>query len=308
MYKGIVASDLHLDSHPKRTPTRDFRLKQSFIVVDNIINLAKREGATNFLFLAGDIVDKHDHDSTTHHVVKECLQRLADSFDEVYFILGNHDILNRSVSAESREGDLKFSYITLYKPEKFIYADRTVLEREGVRIGFRNHTSAAELDLSFLDGNPVDILVTHISRAYSEKCDYEVQRYSDALVRGNLISGHIHQSKCLGKDVSIGVGQKCSISDDIPQALVLELNQGSYRFKHEALDPERKQMDIIPDLTISTDFYDEATNTYHVAKKDEEKIAELVASSLRGGTALETLNKYVGAKVRCLKRLRQQQT
>jgi energy-coupling factor transporter ATP-binding protein EcfA2 len=296
MYKGIVASDLHLDSHPKRTPTRDFRLKQSFIVVDNIINLAKREGAKNFLFLAGDIVDKHDHDSTTHHVVKECLQRLADFFDEVYFILGNHDILNRSVSAESREGDLKFSYITLYKPEKFVYADRMVLEREGVRIGFRNHTSAAELDLSFLEGNPVDILVTHISRAYSEKCDYEVQRYSDDLVRGNLISGHIHQSKCLGKDVSIGVGQKCSISDDVPQALVLEINQGSYRFKHEILDPEKKQMDIVPDLTISTDFYDEATNTYHVAKKDEEKIAELVASSLRGGTAIETLNKYVEVK------------
>ena len=293
MYKGIIASDLHLDSHPKRTPTRDFRLQQSFIVVDNIIQLAKREGATNFLWLAGDIVDKHDHDSVTHHVVKECLQKLADSFDEVYFILGNHDILNRSVSAESRDGDLKFSYITLYKPSSFIYADREVIEREGLRIGFRNHTSAAELDLSYLEGNPVDILVTHISRAYTDKCEYDIQRYDDSLVRGNVFSGHIHQSRTRGKDVSIGVGQKCSITDDNPQVVVLEMNAGKYRYKHEVLDPEKKQMDIVPDLTISTDFYDEQTNTYHVAKKDEEKIIELVASSLRGGNALETLTGYV---------------
>lgn len=295
MYKGIISSDLHLDSHPKRTPTRDFRLQQSFIVVDNIIELAKREGATDFLWLAGDIVDKHDHDSITHHVVKKCLQRLADFFKEVYFILGNHDILNRSVSAESRESDLMFSYITLYKPSNFIYADREVIEREGLRIGFRNHTSAAELDLSYLNGNPVDILVTHISRAYTEKCEYDIQRYDDSLVRGNVFSGHIHQSRVLGKDVSIGVGQKCSITDDIPQVVVLEMDSGKYRFKHELLDPEKKQMDIIPDLTISTDFYDESTNTYHVAKRDEEKIVELVSSSLKGGNAFETLSSYVNS-------------
>ena len=296
MYKGIIASDLHLDSHPKRTPTRNFRLNQSYIVIENIISLAKREGATNFLWLAGDIVDKHDHDSTTHHVVKECLQKLSDAFDEVYFILGNHDILNRSVSAESREGDSNFSYITLYKPEKFIYADRTVIEREGVRIGFRNHSSAAELDLDFLNGEPIDILVSHISRAYSEECNYDVQRYNEDLVRGNLFSGHIHQSRILGKDVSIGVGQKCSITDDTPKAIVLEIDKGQYKFHHSELDPERKQMDIVPDLEISSDFYDEATNTYHVAKKDEDKIIELVAKSLKGGNALDTLTKFVDIK------------
>jgi len=292
MFKGVIASDLHLDSHPKRTPTRDFRLQQSFLVIDNIINLAKRNNATDFLWLAGDIVDKQDHDSVTHHVVKECLYRLSGSFKEIYYILGNHDILNRSVSAESREGDHNFSYITLYQPENFIYADRVVIEREGLRIAFRNHTSAAELDLDFLENKPVDILVTHISRAYSEKCEYDVQRYNEDLIRGNVFSGHIHQSRVMGKDVSIGVGQKCTISDDTPKAVVLELNQGKYRFKHELLDPDRKLMDIVPDLEISTDFYDEETNTYHVAKKDEEKILELVASSLRGGSAYETLQKY----------------
>ena len=296
MYKGIIASDLHLDSHPKRTPTRDFRLNQSYTIIENIISLARKEGATDFLWLAGDIVDKHDHDSTTHHVVKECLQKLADGFDEVYFILGNHDILNRSVSAESRDGDSNFSYITLYKPSKFVYADRIVIEREGLRIGFRNHSSAAELDLDFLGGEPVDILVSHISRAYSDHCEYDIQRYPEDLVRGNLFSGHIHQSRVMGKDVSIGVGQKCSISDDTPQVVVLEMNQGNYGYKHQVLDPEHKQMDIVPDLSISSDFYDEATNTYHVAKKDEEKIIELVAESLKGGSALETLSGFVETK------------
>lgn len=296
MFRALITSDLHLDPHIRRTPTKKFRLNQNYLIIENLIKAATKEGALDAVFLAGDIVEKPNRDAVTHQVVKDCMEELSRSFKTARYILGNHDMISHSVGSESTEYDAELSYLPLYMPEKFVYSDKSIIEVEGLRIGFRNYSSSSELDLSFIE-KPVDILIGHSSQIYLDdesNCPFAAQVYDDSLVKGTAFWGHIHQSTSKGKNVSIGVPQRCHTSDDKPQAIILEINNGTYRWKHILVDPEKTQMDIVEDFDIDADYYDEKTNSYHVAKKAKTYLYTNVSDKLKElGSSESVLMKYV---------------
>lgn len=294
-----MIADVHLDTFPRRTPTKDFRLKQSHLIIENIIKAAKKEGALDFIYIAGDLVEKPNRDAITHQVVKECMRRLSQEFKEVRYILGNHDMVTHSVGSESSEYDAELSYLPLYVPENFIYSDKQVIEREGFRLGFRNYSTSATLDLSFLNDEPVDFLIGHSSQIYEgdeENCPYAAQDYDRNLVRELSFWGHIHKAKENNTDVSIGVPHKCHTTDNEPGAVILELNEGKYQWWRVDVDPEQTQMDVVSDDVAECDYYDEITNTYHVARKAKTFLKVNVNEKLRElGSSELILKKYVEA-------------
>ena len=77
MSKILITSDIHFDSYMTRTPTDDYRLNQSYIVAENLLEVAKKEGA-EYLFILGDILEKQNRDSKVHSVVKNCLEKLMN--------------------------------------------------------------------------------------------------------------------------------------------------------------------------------------------------------------------------------------
>ena len=79
MSKILITSDIHFDSYPNRTPSEGYRLKQSYQVIDNLLEVGRQEGA-EYIFILGDILEKQNRDSDIHSVVKDCLTRLMTGF------------------------------------------------------------------------------------------------------------------------------------------------------------------------------------------------------------------------------------
>lgn len=279
MYKRyiLLCSDLHLDSYPTRTPDQNFRLNQSYLVMRLLYERAQETGDCNTIIIAGDLLELQNRNSPVHHTCKKCLEYLDKYFDNKFYILGNHDSDNKSADAESTENDNLNSYIPLYSPENFIYADKKVLKINDKLFAFKNHSRAHKLDLGFIKEqgyNKVNYLIGHSDQHYGDdEPKFTPQEYDESLVSDYAFFGHIHKSVSKGNKVSIGVGQRCKISDDKPQVVILDLETNTW--KHVDLDPNRELMDLQESYDISTDYYDNTTNTYYLARKNPSANKEL---------------------------------
>lgn len=276
MSKILITSDIHFDSYPNRTPSAGYRLNQSYQVVDNLLEVGRKEGA-EYIFILGDILEKQNRDSDIHSVVKECLEKLMTGFRRGYYILGNHDMKAKSLSSESTEADRISSYLHLYMPESLQYMDRKILDIDGVTFGFRNYSSSQSLDLGFISESgrkKIDVLLGHSSQSYQDgTCPYPVQSYDETLVELAFF-GHIHQSVCKGSKVSVGVPQRCKITDDKPRVVIYDTLLRTW--KYVDADPARKLMDFQETTTVGEDYFDSVTNTYYISKKKPTGNSELL--------------------------------
>lgn len=277
MSKILITSDIHFDTYPTRTPTQDYRLNQSYQVIENLLRISKKEGA-EYIFILGDLLEKQNRDSPVHSVVKNCLSKLMTGFRCGYYILGNHDMNARTVSSESSENDKINSYIHLYCPDSLIYADRKIIEIDGVSFGFRNYSAAEILDLSFIEESgrtSVDILCGHSSQNYSDgEPLFPVQNYDESKVKLYSFFGHIHQSVWKGNKISVGVPQRAKISDDTPKVVILDTL--SKTWKYVDADPEKKLMDLKETDLGDTDYFDPSQNIYYIVKKKPTENKELL--------------------------------
>jgi ABC-type molybdenum transport system ATPase subunit/photorepair protein PhrA/UDP-2,3-diacylglucosamine pyrophosphatase LpxH len=277
MSKILITSDIHFDTYPTRTPTQDYRLNQSYQVIENLLEVARKEGA-EYIFILGDLLEKQNRDSPVHSVVKKCLEKLMTGFRCGYYILGNHDMNARTVSSESSENDKINSYIHLYCPDSLIYADRKIIDIDGVSFGFRNYSAAETLDLSFIEESGrslVDVFCGHSSQNYTDGDPlFPVQAYDEGKVRLYSFFGHIHQSVWKGNKVSIGVPQRAKITDDIPKVVIFDTLTKSW--KYVDADPGKKLMDLKETDTGDSDYFDPAQNVYYIIKKKPTENKELL--------------------------------
>lgn len=276
MSRILITSDIHFDSYPNRTPSEGYRLNQSYTVIDNLLEVGKREGA-EYVFILGDILEKQNRDSDIHGVVKKCLEKLMTGFKEGYYILGNHDMKAKSLLSESSESDLISSYLHLYLPESLHYMDKKILDLDGVTFGFRNYSSSPTLDLSFIKESgrgKVDVLLGHSSQSYQEgEPPYPVQEYDESLT-DLAFFGHIHQSVCKGSKVSVGVPQRCKITDDKPRVVIYDTLLGTW--KYVDADPFKKLMDFQETTSSPDDYFDPVKNIYYISKKKPTGNKELL--------------------------------
>lgn len=277
MSKILITSDIHFDTYPTRTPTQNYRLNQSYQVIENLLGVAKKEGA-EYIFILGDLLEKQNRDSPVHSVVKNCLFKLMEGFKCGYYILGNHDMNARTISSESSENDKINSYIHLYCPESLIYADRKIIDIDGVSFGFRNYSAAETLDLNFIDESgrsSIDVLCGHSSQNYTDDEPlYPVQNYDESKVKLYSFFGHIHQSVWKGNKVSIGVPQRAKITDDEPRVVIFDTL--SKTWKYVDADPDKKLMDLRETDIGDTDYFYPSKNIYYIIKKKPTENKELL--------------------------------
>lgn len=203
MSKILVVSDIHIFDYPQRNPEIKFRLFQNRNVASNIINVAKVEGA-DIIVLAGDIIEKSVIRPYVQSEVKLFLDTIMSYFKIGYIIWGNHDLDNKG-----SDQDFTDSCLAVMLPSNLHYAHKREITIDNSRIAFCNWMP--EFDLSWINGC-VDVLFSHATISYSPTDQFKSQ-VLDQSKFSLAILGDIHKAASIGKFVSIGVPQKCKMSD-----------------------------------------------------------------------------------------------
>ena len=221
MSKILAVSDIHIYDYPQRNPVEKYRLYQTRNVCQNIIEVGEREGC-DIIVLAGDIIEKFLIRPYIQSEVKLFLDTLMKHFRVGYFILGNHDQDNKGINSE-----LSDSCLGVMLPPNLYYSDMKEVEIDGCRIGFYNWRP--EFDLSWINGK-LDVLFTHATISYSPDDNYHSQ-ILDETKFDLAICGDIHKPAQNGKFVSIGIPQRCKMSDcEYSTGIVLEPLKKSWKW------------------------------------------------------------------------------
>lgn len=203
MSKILAISDIHIHDYPQRNPSDKYRLFQTRTVSQNIINVAKNEGA-EILVIAGDVLEKSIIRPYVQAEVKLFLDTLMSFFKIGYIIWGNHDQDNKG-----SDQDFTDSCLSVMLPNNLYYADKKEIVIDNTKIAFSNWRP--EFDLTWIN-NKVDVLFTHATISYSGSDLFKSQVLDESKF-DLAICGDIHKPDTIGKYVSIGIPQRCKMSD-----------------------------------------------------------------------------------------------
>lgn len=205
MAKILSIADIHIHDYPQRNPNEKFRLYQTRQVAQNIIETAKNEGA-EILVIAGDVLEKSIIRPYVQAEVKLFLDTLMSFFRIGYIIWGNHDQDNKG-----SDQDFTDSCLSVMLPPNLYYSDRKEVVIDNSRIAFSNWRPGEKIELDWIQGC-VDVLFTHATISYSGSDMFKSQVLDES--KFNLaICGDIHKPGQVGKYVSIGIPQRCKMSD-----------------------------------------------------------------------------------------------
>lgn len=255
MSKILAVSDVHIHDYPQRNPSEKFRLYQSKTVAENIIKVGRQEGADIIVF-AGDVLEKTINRPYVQAEVKQFLDKIMQNFREGYIIWGNHDQDNKSIFS-----DFTDSCLSVMLPNNLHYADCREVNIDNLRIGFYNWRP--EFDLSWIDGK-LDVLFTHATIAYSDT-DRIHSQVLDETKFDLAICGDIHRPAQMGKYVSIGIPQRCKMSDSEKSTGVI-LDCSNKQFKWVNLNPDDNLMKFEYTTDRDSEGWNEKTGTYLVYK------------------------------------------
>lgn len=255
MSKILAISDIHIHDYPQRNPTEKYRLYQTRIVAQNIIEAGANNGC-DVIVIAGDIIDKSIIRPYVQAEVKGFLDNIMSHFRVGYIIWGNHDQDNKG-----SDQDFTDSCLSVMLPPNLYYADRRGLTIDGTRIAFSNWRP--EIDLSWINGK-VDVLFTHATIAYSENDIFTSQKLDESKF-DLAICGDIHRPATIGKYVSIGIPQKCKMGDSDDQTgIVYDCPSKTYTWIN--LNPHNNLMRFQYTPDTSLEGWDPNTGMWSVYK------------------------------------------
>ena len=257
MSKILVVSDIHIHDYPQRNPKEKYRLYQSRNVADNIIKVSKIEG-TDIIVIAGDVIEKSVIRPYVQSEVKLFLDTIMSHFKEGFIIWGNHDQDNKSSDSLFED-----SCLSVMLPPNLHYADKKEVVIGNSRLAFYNWRP--EFDLSWINGC-VDVLFTHATISYSGNEQFKSQ-YLDQSKFSLAICGDIHKPAVLGKFVSIGIPQKCKMSDsDDITGIVYDCDNKKYKWV--SLNPDNNLMKFQYINDPTKEGWNPNTGTWYVYKPD----------------------------------------
>lgn len=261
MSRILAIADIHIHDYPQRNPSEKYRLYQTRVVAQNILNAAKQEGC-DVLVIAGDVIDKWNPRPYVQAEVKGFLDTLMGYFREGYLIYGNHDQDNKS-----NNSDFIDSCLSVMLPPNLHYADKKEVIIDGCRIGFSNWRP--EFDLSWVNGK-LDVLFTHATISYSPTDSFHSQTLDENKF-DLAICGDIHKPASIGKYVSIGVPQRCKMSDsDIASAIVYDCPSKQYKWVN--LNPSNNLMMFNYTNVRDQEGWDQTKGIWNVYKPDNLSI------------------------------------
>ena len=261
MSKILSVADIHIHAYPNRNPDVDFRLYQgSRVVAENIIEAGKNNGC-DYIVLAGDIVEKSIIRPYVQAEVKYFLDRLMSNFKEGWLIYGNHDQDGKSVDQCMND-----SVLGVILPPNLHYAHGTTIKIDQTEIAFSNWQP--EFDLSWID-HKVDILFTHARICYTES-DLIQSQVLDESKFDLAICGDIHKPGTIGKYVSIGIPQRCKMSDG-EECTGVVVDCVSKKWEWVNLNPKDNLMKFAYTPDLNKNGWDKNSGTWFIYKQDPTK-------------------------------------
>lgn len=258
MSKILAVADIHIHAYPNRNPDIDYRLYQgSRVVADNIIEAGKNNGC-DYIVLAGDIVEKSIIRPYVQAEVKLFLEKVMSHFKEGWLIYGNHDVDGKTIDQSIND-----SILGIVLPPNLHYAHQSTIQLDSTLIGFSNWQP--EFDLSWINGK-VDILFTHARICYSDS-DLIQSQVLDESKFDLAICGDIHKPGQIGKYVSIGIPQRCKMSDgDKCTGVVVDTLKKSWNWVE--LNPHDNLMKFAYTYELDKSGWDKDSGTWYIYKQD----------------------------------------
>jgi len=279
-------ADIHIYDYPTRNPSNMYRLNQTKIVAQNIIEAAKAKGSDT-VFIAGDIIEKSVIRPYILAEAKQFLNTLMSYFKEGYIIWGNHDLDNKGINQ-----DFEDCYLSVMLPDNLYYAHQKIKKFNNTTIAFSNWQP--EFDLSWIT-NPVDLLITHATICYSDTDFIESQKLDESKF-SLAICGDIHKMATRGKYVSIGIPQRCKLGDTTDASCVF-IDTVNKSWEYGNLNPNDNLLKFDYTTDKDKEGYCSDNNTWYVYKNSSSASNEsgLVTSTVNS----DELDKIISEVISC---------
>jgi ABC-type lipoprotein export system ATPase subunit/predicted phosphodiesterase len=281
MSKILAIADIHLHDYPQRNSFQFQRLYQgSRIVAQNIIEVGKREGA-DYIAICGDLIEKSIIRPYVMAEAYNFLHTIMSEFKEGWIIWGNHDI-----DAKSSDQVMTDSCLALFLPPNLKYMHQQQIELEGKKIGFNNWQP--EFNLEWVKGE-LDMLFTHARICYKEDSDLYQSQYLDESKFKIAFCGDIHRPGQLGKYVSIGIPQRCKMSDgEKSTGVLIDLPTGNWKWVD--LNPNDNLMKFQYVTVPEQEGWNETFKTWNIYKPSTDKMIDPTANiKVSGWEKIESL-------------------
>ena len=280
----LLVSDIHINDYPQKNPKDKYRLYQTSIVADNIIEAGVNNGCDTIIF-AGDIVEKSVIRPYIQVQVKAFLDKIMKHFNMGFIILGNHDL-----DAKSELGGLNDSVLSVMFPPNLYYSDQRIFTApDGCTIAFSDWKP--KFDLSWIKGK-VDVLVTHATICYSAGDKVKSQVMDDT--KFNIaFCGDIHKPGQAGKFVSIGTPQRCKMGDS-EQLTGIVFDTSTKKWEYVNLNPHDNLLKFAYTNQRDYDgYYDATTNTWYTYKPDTLISGNNSQNYIQESSTIKEINNYI---------------
>ena len=255
MSKILAIADIHIHDYPQRNPSDKFRLMQTRVVAQNIIEAAHNEGC-DILVIDGDLIEKSIIRPYVQAEVKYFLDTVMPHFKVGYIIWGNHDL-----DAKTSDQEFTDACLAVMLPPNLYYADKQQIQIENTKIAFSNWRP--EFDLSWINGS-VDVLFTHATISYAKE-DLVQSQILDESKFDLAICGDIHKPGSTGKYVSIGIPQRCKMSDgEVQTGVIYDCQAKAYKWVD--LNPHDNLMKFQYTSEREKEGWDPTTGTWSIYK------------------------------------------
>ena len=265
MSKILAVADIHLHDYPHRNSFQFQRLYQgSRIVADNIIEVGKKYGCDR-IAICGDLIEKSIIRPYVMAEAYRFLHHIMSEFKEGWILWGNHDI-----DSKSSEQEITDSCLALFLPPNLKYMHQKFIELDGRKIGFNNWQP--DIDLSWVP-DKLDILFTHARICYQKDSDLYQSQYLDESKFDIAFCGDIHKPGQIGKYVSIGIPQRCKMSDgEKCTGVVVDTETLSWEWVE--LNPKDNLMKFKYVSDPESEGWNELSKTWNIYKPAVDKIID----------------------------------
>lgn len=124
-----IIGDIHLNTYKSYSFYNGFRDEQFIRAANRVVQISK-ENNSKILFIAGDLIDSPIIKPRAQHLLEKFLKILANYYDKIYYILGQHD-----VNSKVKDWDYEDTIINLFNDFKVMeYVNKETIEIDGKKI------------------------------------------------------------------------------------------------------------------------------------------------------------------------------